>query len=165
MRRTAVVGLVLAVVVGCSDGWSPDGRKGSDAVIVSIAEVPARAIRPGGSATVVVRLRIAEGYHVQANPAANEFLIPLELAIDSDGGLTLGDPAYPPPRRHRLAGADADLLTYDGETEIALPVAAPEEIAPGKTLLEGEVRYQACDARTCYFPASLRVAFEIDVTG
>lgn len=132
--------------------------------IVDVLPNPYVYLRAGGSATVGVGLSIAEGYHVQANPAADEFLIPLELHLDETEGLELHAPAYPAPGKFRLEGSDRDLLTYEGLVEVTVRLVATGSGGPGKRLVSGRVRYQACNARRCLPPASVPVDFLVIVS-
>jgi hypothetical protein len=44
-------------------------------------------------------------------------------------------------------------------------VRAPESARPGLHLLRGTITYQACDNRSCLFPASVPVTLPVEVTG
>lgn len=136
---------------------------GVDAV-VTVAAPPQVRIRPGETAEGVLRVTIAEGFKVQANPAADEYLVPLRLDISDSGGVRLARVEYPAPQRHRLRGADSDLLVYEGEVELAFVLEAGPEASPGAVGLDGRLHYQACNSRVCLRPdsAPLRLAVEVD---
>jgi len=127
---------------------------------------PPRAIRlkVGGMGQARIEISVAEGYHVQANPASDEFLIPLQLQLRGTGGVRPGKSIYPSGQPYRLQGASADLMTYEGNFEVMVPLKAAASARPGHLVLEGVLRYQACDSRTCLFPASLPVALPVQVT-
>ncbi len=131
--------------------------------ILTIHPEAALAIVPGGSAESRLRVVVAPGYHVQANPASDEFLIPLQLAIQPRDGLRTGAPTYPPGQPHRLEGTDSDLWIYDGAFELVLPILAAPSASPGEYVLEGSLRYQACDARSCLVPTSVPVEIAVRV--
>lgn len=128
--------------------------------IVSIGEIDTVTVRAGEPTTVTVPVVVADGYHVQSNPAANEFLVPLELTFGRVDGLVFGIPEYPPPHRHRLHGAEEDLLTYEGTVVIEIPLAVRGG-EPGVRTVTGDLRYQACDSRRCLFPASIPVELTV----
>jgi hypothetical protein len=133
--------------------------------VVSIHEIPALHLVAGSSDTVLVSIEIAEGFHVQANPASDEFLIATELQFVARAGVEAQVHAYPPPIPFRLEGADEDLKTYEGRTAIPLVVVAADTTASGDFVLEGKLDYQACDARRCLFPKSLPIWLPVVVTG
>lgn len=131
-----------------------------------VVEVRAPApitLRLGGSAEARLTTAVAEGYHVQANPASDRFLIPLRLALKAKGGVRPGRPVYPLGQPYRLEGSSSDLMTYGGSFEIVVPLEATASARPGEHVLRGVLRYQACDTRTCLFPASLPVAIPVRV--
>jgi hypothetical protein len=117
----------------------------------------------GAKTTVHVPVGVASGYHVQANPAANKFLIPLELQLDDVDGLELGDPVYPRGQPYRLEGTTEDLLTYGGELEILVALEATGTAQLGEQRVNGTLHYQTCDSRMCFFPSSAPVRFTVTV--
>lgn len=162
MRHGAVGALAAAAVL-----WIGAARGSGDAGAVP-AHLAVRAIAPahvqrGETTAVVVRFEVADGFHVQANPAASEFLIPLQLATEPAEGVACDSVAYPPARTYRLEGADEDLLTYEGTDSLVARVVAAPDAAPGVRHVKAALRYQACDARRCYFPATVGFVLEVVV--
>ncbi len=133
------------------------------AVTVEAQEVRVAA---GESAEARLTVRIRPGFHVQANPAAEEFLVPLTLELPDRPPVRVGLPVYPPGRHHRLDGATADLLTYEGAVTVRVPLRAESDAARGGdevVVLSGSVRYQACDARACLRPSALLLHLSVQV--
>jgi hypothetical protein len=131
---------------------------------VTVDEVAPVQLSVGSATSVLVPVEVASGFRVQANPASNQFLVPLELALETVDGLEFGDPVYPKGHPYRLHGTDEDLSTYHGDIEIAVPVNATESAPAGRRDIHGELRFQACNSRVCLFPSSVRVTFQVDVT-
>lgn len=117
-------------------------------------------ILPGGSATVVVKLAIQPGWHVNANPPAMAYNIPTRVSIEPAGGLTPGLAHYPAGTRKKFSFEDAPLLVYDGAAQVSVPLAASAG-ATSQTL-HGTVQYQACNDQLCLAPVS--VPFTVAVT-
>ncbi len=163
MTRRRALWAILVVAAGCAGGGTDETA--GPPVPVSLGEIPPLTLRAGVAISVDVPVEVAEGYHVQANPAATEFLVPLELALDPTDGFELAAPIYPPPGRHRLEGAEDDLLTYEDTVAITFGLTARSDASPGERLLRGSLRYQACDATRCYFPATLPVELRVFVEG
>ena len=122
-------------------------------------------LAPGGSREVVIELEIAEGYHLQANPVRQDFLIPTTLKIRSTGKILSGDPAYPPGKPFRLeGGSDEDeWLVYDGTVQLKVPLSATEEAKPAQYMLQAEVHFQACDEVRCFSPRSVSFVIPVEV--
>lgn len=160
MRPIAALAIIL-VVAGCSRTADEVPEATRPAALVSIGPIEPLSVAAGDRVAIRVPVRVADGYHVQANPAAGEFLIPLEVTLGGAEGVVPGAPGYPPGHRYRLQGMEDDLLTYEGEVVLSVPVDVDEAARPGARTLEGAVRYQACDRKRCFAPAT--VGFDVAV--
>lgn len=148
--------LILALLAGAAPG-------GVSGPVVTV-EPPARVVlAPGGSAEARLAVLVASGFHLQANPASEEYLVPTRLELAKGSDIRPGKPIYPPGRPYRLQGASSDLLTYEGRFEIRLPLEASARAKPGDRTLTGKLHYQACDAKTCLFPSSVAVKLQVTV--
>ncbi len=130
---------------------------------VTVGTIPTVTALPGDSAMVDIPLTIAEGQHVMANPAGGEFLIPLGLRIEDPGEFTTWSARYPRPVPYRLEGTDENLPTYQGDITIRVVMVIPPDVPAGPRVVSGEIEYQACDARQCFFPTHVPVQFTIVV--
>ena len=151
-----------------SDPQAPVARTGladsSDKVRLNLAEGGKALI--GETGEIVLTLDIEPGWHVNANPASMEFLIPT-VAKSSAGGQSLDIPTeYPRGRVSDIVLGDTALEVYDDGASIRLlpdekQTAALKEA--GK--LDMTVRVQACsDEGVCLAPADLPVALNLDET-
>ena len=70
---------------------------------------------------------VSEGFHLQANPASEKYLVPTKLELGQDSGVKPEKPVYPSGRPHRLQGASSDLSIYEGRFEIRVPLHASPE--------------------------------------
>jgi DsbC/DsbD-like thiol-disulfide interchange protein len=129
-------------------------------VAVSAENVEARA---GGTAEAVVRLAITSGYHVNANPAAEKFLIPTSLEVKPEAGITAEKIVYPKPLTKKFSFSEAPLTVYEGDTRINMTIRVPQGIAPGRHLLAASLRVQACDDEKCYPPATANTSIPVTI--
>jgi DsbC/DsbD-like thiol-disulfide interchange protein len=134
-----------------------------DTAIVTILPAKPVVAARGQAVQLTVRAKIIKGFHIQANPAANEFLIPTTLAIETGENFVPEDPVYPPGHPYRLEGSTEDLLTYEDEVTINLPVKIMESASPGKTDIAGKLRFQPCDDIKCLFPRSIPVVIPVEI--
>ena len=128
---------------------------GQPAPVVQVVPPETLSVAPGVASEAEIRITVAKGYHVQANPAANQFLIPLTLTFDSGDDFEVGDIRYPPGELYRLQGADEDLLVYGGTFAVSVSVRVSAAVREGAVAAHGRLRYQACDDRLCLAPATL----------
>lgn len=141
---------------------SAEGVKAPPAEVVR-ASAAAVELRAGGRAEAEVRLEIAEGYHVNANPPTHKYLIPTQLDVAPEAGLTFGQPAYPAALTRKFEFDQQPLAVYEGEVSIRLPVRAARDAAPGGRALRAKVRAQPCDDRACYPPRTVETAIRLTV--
>ena len=84
-----------------ASGAHPDG------LVIVISSIPV-VVAHGGAAQAGVSVIVADGFHVQANPASAEFLIPLRLQLRARGGVPATIPAYPTGVPYRVEGMPAN---------------------------------------------------------
>lgn len=127
------------------------------------ASVERVELSAGGSAETSVRLSITNGYHVNANPATEKFLIPTVLNVKPDAGITVGNITYPKPLKKKFPFAEVPLDIYEGDAVIKLTVSAPRDSKPGEHTLRADIRVQPCDDQTCFPPATLATAIAVTI--
>jgi len=103
--------------------------------------------REANSLTVTAVLDITEGWHINANPASLDFLIPTSVDVREDSGKAKVKPAYPDARA--MATPLGDIKVYKGKVSIPVQVTFPGS-AENLRLL---VRAQACKGTTCLAPS------------
>jgi thiol:disulfide interchange protein DsbD len=126
----------------------------------SVSEVSGRA---GDSLTVTIPLKVTHGYHVNANPAVDSLYIPLEVTFSDTSFADVGQPVYPKGKKWRLKGSDEDLLVYDGNVAINIPLVIPKDAQAGEYQLRGTIDYQACDDAVCFLPETRALSVKVHI--
>ena len=117
----------------------------------------------GQTVQLTVRAKIKKGFHIQANPASDEFLIPTILTIKANEGIVPDKPVYHPGHTYRLKGSSEDLLTYEDGVIIKMSVKVLDFAPAGKVSLTGKLDFQPCDDRKCLFPRSVPVVIPVEI--
>ena len=112
--------------------------------------VHAHVVRGDSPGDLVVRLRIAPGWHVNANPASLDFLIPTRVAASVPDAAI--DVVYPEGARYHPRFSLEPLAVYEGE--VAIRVHPRRRLEGGIGL---DLTFQACDASTCLPPETVRL--------
>lgn len=102
-------------------------------------------VAAGGKADAVVLLTIAEGYHINANPATLSYQIATQINIEPSDGLTVGQPVYPTSMMKKFDFEPQPFAVYEGKAPIKLPLKAAAGAARGTRTLKAKVRVQDCD--------------------
>jgi len=122
------------------------------------------SVAPGKPATLRLRFKVADGYHINSNQPGSELLIPTKLQLNPPTDIGFGSITYPKGHDLTLAIApDQPLNVYTGEFTITAKVSAARTASPGKYKVHGQLKYQACNDRSCFPPKLAPVEFEVSV--
>lgn len=121
-------------------------------------------LAPGASGEAVVRLNIADGWHVNSNPPSDKFYIGTEVQAEAQGGVAPGKPVYPKGLTKKFEFSQQPLDVYEGAVEVRLPLRAEPTAERGARTLRGRVRYQPCNDRECLQPRTVEVSIPVNVS-
>lgn len=131
---------------------------------VSMAPVSTVTAPQAAQTIVPLNFRVASGFHINSNTPKSEFLIPTALKMDPPTDIVLGKIEYPEGKDLVFPfSPDEKLNVYSGDFTVNLTVHPLSSVNPGKYLMRGLLRYQACDNAQCFPPKTLPVSFEVRV--
>jgi hypothetical protein len=117
-------------------------------------------VAAGKSTPVALHFRIAQGMHINSHTPSNEYLIPTVFSIPDSEGVKLEAANYPGGENLTLpSDPKTKLIVYTGEFVIQAKIVSPA----GNHLVQGKLRYQACNDSQCLPPKTITVP--IDVIG
>lgn len=117
---------------------------------------PAGALEKG--TVVTVSVTIPEGWHVNANVAADEFLKPSTLDIRARG-IEFESPIWPEPIREYSEALDLENLVFKGTFEVRIPVRDFSADYDTSTT-NVDFSYQAC-SQICLAPQTVHASLQI----
>jgi thiol:disulfide interchange protein len=110
------------------------------------------------SQVVELRFRIQDGYHINSHAPHEKTLIPTQLMVVDGDGVNVSAVDFPPGTDTSFAFApNQKVSVYTGSVTLRAHLTA----APGGHLLQGALRYQACDANACMPPRKIPVAVSL----
>jgi hypothetical protein len=113
-----------------------------------------QTVKPNKKSVVELRFQVIDGFHVNSHTPKSELLIPTNLKLNPAEGIKPGPIEYPKGTEYSFSfDPNEKLDVYSGTFTVKLPV----EATPGEHVLEGTLRYQACDHAACYPPKTLPV--------
>ena len=153
-RRTAAFRrrAVLSVLLLCFYTFVPrellagPAAQGFDSHSANYVEVSAR--RAGNA--ILVLLRIKKGYHLNANPASAEYLIPTSIVFE---GVEPERIVYPSAIRLKPVFADQPIEVYEGTVTI-LAIFSPG-VLDERLELGFKLTAQACTEQICLPPEDI----------
>jgi len=185
MRRhtftATLCSLLLLVFTACSQndaalkgttGAPGNSASGENSVDTSTKTLPGDVVRveagkveikTGGEAVASVKLTIASGYHVNANPASFSYLIPTEVQLQTTDNVSAEKPGYPDFITKTFAFSKDPLSVYEGEVNIKIPLRAGSKAPKGDLKMSARVRVQPCDDNACYPPRTIETSIPVTI--
>ena len=131
----------------------------SDTVVTATAKIKGKSDEVF---SVELQLKIAAGWHINANPAGQDYLIPTTVELDANAPVELVDVAYPKGGSMRFEFSDEPLNIYEEDLTIPLRLKQKPNVTRKKnTPITLKLTYQPCNDTECLFPATLDVLLEL----
>ncbi|MFH1301904.1 MAG: DUF255 domain-containing protein [Planctomycetota bacterium] len=129
---------------------------------LSVDKLPA-----GKTCQVAIVLTIEEGWHINTNPSSPDFLVPTTFTVKSMQNIKLTNVKYPGGHAFNVEGFDQPLQVYEKQAIVRGTLEIPADAAGKEEQLELNVKYQACNDKTCIRPTtvSLKGKFRIAKPG
>ncbi len=142
---------------------SEEGTAQAAAPPLTVTAPEAVVAEPGSRREARFEVTVRDGFHVQANPASERFLVPLRLELPGNGAVEVDEAVYPAGRPHRLRGASRDLSVYGGSFALTVPLVVGASAVAGEVRLVGSLQYQACSDRVCLRPSQAPIELRVRV--
>jgi hypothetical protein len=160
IRMQLPLALFVPLALACLTSAQTPGKAPS----VSVGPVPLVTAERTKATMVDLNFRVPPGYHINSNTPKSEFLIPTALHLELPTDIILGKIEYPAGEDLTFPfSPDEKLSVYTGDFTVAVAVHPLHSVVPGKYMMHGVLRYQACDNSACYPPKTLPVSFEVKV--
>lgn len=161
-RRILLTGILLGTMA-VATGAQGTGKNPAYVEAVTAQFKPAQAAA-GSKAVLLVTLKVADGYHVNANKPDDENSIPTEVTVEVPKGvpLTAGAAQFPQAKTISVGYSEKPVKVYEGTVTLSVPVQVNKG-ASGKYTLAGKLHLQGCNATACFPPATLNFSAPLTV--
>ena len=138
---------------------APVDLPSEDELLVLAASIPSTGdIVPGNAFDVEVKVELAEGWHINANPSSWDLLIPTTVSVSPDASVEIVSVTYPKGKPFDADWKETPISIYEGDVTVKMTL----KLKPGETIekafpLKINVRYQACDAHRCLPPSTATI--------
>jgi hypothetical protein len=154
-------GILIFSLATCLFAQDVLSKRPAHVVLEPVAPVTIHGVKP---ATAQITFRIRDGFHVNSNKPNSDLLIPTELVIPATPEVKPGKPVYPAGHDFALTFSPQEKLSvYSGEVTVKVPLTASKPLQAGTHVLRGELKYQACDDRSCFPPKTLALEIPVKV--
>lgn len=118
-------------------------------------------VQPGSQFQIAVVVAIAEGWHINANPAG-EGLIATEVLLPDASTVAFGEVVYPKGDVLDIASIGVAPV-YHGTITIGIQAELLQNAPIQPMMLALQLQYQACNDEQCLLPETLPVTIPLDV--
>jgi len=130
-----------------------------------ITPIVESAGRPGSGVRAALLVKLPERFHVQSNAPRDPAFIPTVLTIDTPTGVSATEIVFPKATDLKQVGQPQPLAVFEHEFAIGVQFEIASAVKPGSVDVPAHLRYQACDDRLCYPPATAELHWTLDVGG
>jgi len=131
---------------------APASRPDDGAVVVIETDTETVSVGKGTDATINVTLRIADGYHINANEPGLANLIPLVIQMTGGQGV-VAVPAYPAGELFQ-----GEIRVHHGTVRVPVTI---RQVGPITGTPRLQVFYQVCTDRVCLMPSTTELDVQI----
>lgn len=157
----AVAALAIGAAAAGSQAlpWqSSDNPGGPNQQLVHFLYPQQVTVAAGSAQTVDLHFRVVNGLHINSHTPRQKSLIRTELIAAEPTGVKIAAVDFPDGTDFSFpADPSQKLSIYSGEFVLKMHVTAQ----PGNHLIQGALRYQACDNSTCFPPRNAPVAIDV----
>jgi hypothetical protein len=150
--------LLLSAWAFAQEEFGPKGP------VVTLSDAPVVTVTQGKAVPVPLTFNVAGGYHINSNHPNSDYLIPTALKVEATTDIVIGKTTYPDGKDMSFAFApDEKLNVYTGDFKVDVLVRPLRSVQPGKYVVRGTLKYQACDNKACYPPKNLPISFDVKI--
>ncbi len=157
--RSSLIALALLLTSPALEAQT--GGPQGEAKVAAVLSVDKLA--PDAPFRVAVVIDVSEHWHINANPANAEGLIPTTLTLPSTASVVIDRITYPKGATTKVSWSDEPVALYTGHTIIFGEGHVNATAQPGPVKIEGSLRYQACNDQVCIAPKTIPVVIETEI--
>ena len=130
--------------------------------VLSVSPVDKLTIQRGAAGEVKIIAQLQPGFHVNSNTPSEDYLIPLKLTWAKEP-LQAEQVIYPKPQSEKYDFSPTPLSVFSGNFEIVTRFKAPADTRNGPAIMNGKLRYQACNNKECLPPRTIEIPVTVEI--
>ena len=143
---------------------TPVGELGLDDSTQSLVTATAKIKTPvkGKQIDVEVQVKIAKGWHINANPAGQDNLIPTTITVAENAPIEISQVQYPKGKSVVFEFSPDAVNVYEGTFTIPLKIQQKPNVVLKKDVpIILKLDYQPCNETECSFPQTIDVPLKL----
>ncbi len=153
-RVLVATGLSCALLVAAATPTEETAQLFDQERVRAAAVVSSSPLIQGTTVRAAIEIRVGRGFHVNANPASEDFLIATAVSLDAPG-VEVVQVFYPDPLEKTFSFWPEPLKVWEGDVIAGMILRVTDAAALGDRDLNFLVDYQACNDEACFAPAQV----------
>jgi Disulphide bond corrector protein DsbC len=154
----AILALTASFAAAQKLPWETNDGQGDTKQFVKFLYPEQVAVAANQDSVMELHFAVNAGLHINSHTPHEKSFIPTQLIVAEPPGLTVGSVDFPPGVDFSPAFDPKEKLSvYSGEFILHAHVKAKA----GEHLIQAMLRYQACDATSCYPPRKVPVVVDV----
>jgi thiol:disulfide interchange protein DsbD len=120
-------------------------------------------VQAGAEAQFAVMMNIKDGWHLNAHHPTLDYLIGVNLSMDTGNKAIISGIQYPKPVQKQFSFAKDVLKVYEGKAIILVKMKTSDKLQPGTYKLAGKLRIQACSDEACLAPSTAKISLPLTI--
>ena len=125
--------------------------------------VESDGVHAGSTVRLGLQVSLPEGYHVQSDKPKDPSLIATVLTVDAPPGVSVAEVVFPPSVELKQEGIPEPLNVLERNFTVGVRLDLPATLPEGDLVLAARLRYQSCDDKMCYAPATADLQWSLRV--
>ncbi|HUP03169.1 MAG TPA: protein-disulfide reductase DsbD domain-containing protein [Bryobacteraceae bacterium] len=101
---------------------------------------------------------VREGFHVNSDKPAEDYLIPLKITWTQTGALQPQPATFPAPQFQKYEFSQKPLSVFTGAFDVTANFKVAANAPAGQGIATGRLSYQACNNTACFAPKSIQIS-------
>jgi hypothetical protein len=142
-------------------GWTPpDAREIEGKQLTASIGASNSNVAPGDRIALLIDIDLQPGMHVYA-PGVEGY-IPIDWKMEDSAKAEVHAPVFPRAEKLYLKAIDETVPAYRNHFRLTRDITITTAGGSGRFVVDGSLRYQACDDRLCYIPQTLHLEWAFD---
>ena len=149
-------------LMGAASSLPAQTSLNSLSAVVSVDAPEKIVAKPGAVVETPFTVQVKDGFHVNSNTPADEYLIPLKFTF-TPGRLEVVDVVFPKPLLKRFEFSNKPVSVFEGSFKVLVRAKASAQGSSAAAPWTGKLRYQACNDRMCLPPRTLEIKVPVEI--
>jgi len=153
--KTIILIIIIFLLYAIASADNTFNATDSEDILRARVILPAEQFAKQNSYSILIELKVGNGWHINSNQPLEEFLIPTEIKFDDTEGISYGKLVYQSPELRNFSFSETKVSVYEGKSYVKTTITINPDFPEEELVIRGTVFYQACNDESCMAPTQI----------